>query len=148
MTVNKPNVSKIAGSDKMVIIGLSTALTTEKIKPASKKTGILASKTELSMPVPNNLTAIQIPNEFKSHLTTSASNCRFILCISIAQSYSPVDNAKLRLSHPVSVIRTSSSIRMPIDSSGIYIPGSTVNTMPGINCRGAPKLSCTSTPSP
>jgi hypothetical protein len=34
--MNKPSVSKIAGSDKMTMIGFRTVLTSENTKPANK----------------------------------------------------------------------------------------------------------------
>jgi len=35
-SVNKPNVNKIAGSDKMIISGFSNAFNNDRIKPAPK----------------------------------------------------------------------------------------------------------------
>lgn len=77
-SVNKPSVSKIAGSDKMTTIGFKIELTIEKIKPAT--TNVAAVSTTGSL-VPRSRTATQIPTEFSTHLTKNIANCRLMTAL-------------------------------------------------------------------
>ena len=74
-SVNKPSVSKIAGSDKMTTIGFKIELTIEKIKPARTNVAVVSTTGSL---VPRSRTATQIPTELSTHLTKNIANCRLM----------------------------------------------------------------------
>ena len=74
-SVNKPSVSKIAGSDKMTTIGFKIELTIEKIKPARTNVAVVSTTGSL---VPRSRTATQMPTELSTHLTKNIANCRLM----------------------------------------------------------------------
>ena len=76
--VNSPSVKRIAGNAKIVIIGLITVLTSEKISPA-----ITNVQTESVAPesLPSSRTATQSPIEFIIHRNKNVANCFFIRLI-------------------------------------------------------------------
>jgi hypothetical protein len=81
MIVNNPSVSRIAGRDKMITIGLRILLITEKIRPAIRNTHTLFVNIASACPVPNIRTATQSPNELSIQRITKAENCCFISSI-------------------------------------------------------------------
>ena len=74
-SVNKPSVSRIAGSDKMTTIGFKIELMIEKMRPAMTNVAVVSTTGSL---VPRSRTATQIPTEFSTHLTKNIANCRLM----------------------------------------------------------------------
>jgi hypothetical protein len=79
ITVNRPSVSKIAGSDRIITIGRRMVFIIENISPANKNAQTFVARSTSLYPVPNILTATQRPKEFRIHLRTNTKNCFFIL---------------------------------------------------------------------
>lgn len=76
--INKPSVSKIAGIERITMIGRKIELIIENINPARRKPKTPTLTADEPSLVPNNRTASQSPIEFKTHRTKNAKNCRFI----------------------------------------------------------------------
>ena len=101
INVNRPRVNRIAGNDKMMMIGLSILLMTENIKPANKN----VNKPPSDM-VPKSRNDIQMPNEFIAHLNRNTKNCRFITLLLIIIICSHFHNSLTSLTAAVAHIRT------------------------------------------
>lgn len=76
-SMNSPNVNKIAGSDKITMIGRKMTLTIENTSPASKNVATPAD-VDAKSPVESNRIAIHMANELASHLSKNNPNCDFI----------------------------------------------------------------------
>lgn len=85
-SVNKPMVTKTNGSDRTVIIGLITALTAEKISPASKNVAIDIG-TELSVSYPNSCTETHKPSEQMNQRMINESDFSITLIIAYCLSH-------------------------------------------------------------
>lgn len=72
--VNRPNVTNIAGSDKIVINGFSRLFASEKINPDKKK----VPKSVTPDTVPNIEVKIHNTKVLKNHLAVKTKNCCFM----------------------------------------------------------------------
>lgn len=79
-SMNKPSVTRIAGSDSTITIGLSNELASDSTKPANTKVVLVASVSP--KPPPSNRLAIHRPTVLSSQRSKKTANCfRISLCI-------------------------------------------------------------------
>lgn len=109
--VNKPRVKTIAGNVNITKIGFIAAFNSPKISAAINRL------TKLS---PYEISPIRAASH-KAPAFTRRRKINVSSCRSISINYSSLA--------PVLVTKISSSIRTPMPSSGIYMPGSTVKTI-------------------
>ena len=85
--INRPRLSKMAGNDRMMIMGRKSTFTNENTRPASKKVAkpvVLVARSLLE----STHSANQSASELISQRIKKNVNCCFILCYKYSRLYS------------------------------------------------------------